>query len=552
MILANALWFPEAATLRAIAPECILVATAVALLLSTFFAGRRTPVLVAIALLGVFVAAISTFFAGGAQLFSLPLSSIVDGTPIEFMPASVVLHRQSLPPPPGMLAIDGFTNYFRLLLIGFLGAIVLMWTRFDAARQDRGVEFLALLFCSAAGMCFMSAADNLLLMILAIETASMPSYALAAFDRSRRSAEAALKYALFGAVTTGIALFGASLLYGISGSLHIPAIASAIAQPAALVSPALVSIALLAVFVTLAFKISAVPVHFWCPDVFEGASLTIATWLSVASKAAAIVLLSRIAGTLVSELTQVGDHATTIRAVVYILGFVATLTFTVANIAAFRQRSIRRLLAYSSIAHAGYMLAAVAAAAATPAVLGSAQSAVAQYLLIYVFMNFAAFFALGLVAADSDGETLEHFTGLGWRNPLLAISITVCLFSLVGLPPLAGFVAKFWLIAAIADAASQSVAGPVLWIVLVAYTLNTAISLYYYARIVREMFLRETTTKVQDTLPVPAGAIVTVLAIALLLLGTVLAPHLKNWGDAAVRNHGNSRAGTTGSVDTTP
>lgn len=520
MNLLAAFWFPDAATLRAIAPECILVSTVVAMLVSTFFAGRRTRVLVGIALLGVMAAAISTFGAGRADdLFSIPNPSNI--------------RRFLSNPLPGMLVLDGFNNYFRLLLIGFLGAIVLLWARFDAAREDRGVEFLALLFCSAVGMCFMAGADNLLLIILAIETASMPSYALAAFDRSRRSAEASLKYALFGAVTTGIALFGASLLYGISGSLHIPTIASAIAQPVAPVSPTLVSIALLAVFVTLAFKISAVPVHFWCPDVFEGASLTIATWLSVASKAAAIVLLSRIAGTLATEFTQVGDHTATIRALVYILGIVATATFTVANVAAFRQFSVRRLLAYSSIAHAGYMLAAVAAAAGAPGVLGSAQSAIAQYLLIYVFMNFAAFFALGLVAAEHGSETLEAFTGLGWRNPLLAISIAICLFSLVGLPPLAGFVAKFWLIAAIADAASQSVAGTVLWIVLAAFTLNTAISLYYYARIVREMFLREDKPELREVVSWAGGGVVTALSVALLLFGTLLAPQLKQWSDAA-------------------
>ncbi len=518
MNLLAAFWFPDAATLRAIAPESILVATVVIMLLSSFFTGRRTPILVGIAIVGVIAAAISTFFAGGgSELFAIAPPTRTNGA------VSATL--------PGMLAIDGLTNYFRLLLLGFLGAIVLMWARFDAAREDRGVEFLALLFCSAAGMCFMAGADNLLLMILAIETASMPSYALAAFDRSRRSAEAALKYALFGAVTTGIALFGASLLYGIAGSLHIPTIASSIAQTAGPVSTALVSIALLAVFVTLAFKTSAVPVHFWCPDVFEGASLTIATWLSVASKAAAIVLLSRIAGTLVSAFAATGDHAAHIRGVVFILGIVATLTFTVANIAAFRQISVRRLLAYSSIAHAGYMLAAVAAVAGAPAVLGLAQSAIAQYLLIYIFMNFAAFFALGLVAAERGSEKLEAFTGLGWRNPVLAISIALCLFSLVGLPPLAGFVAKFWLIAAIADAATQSAAGTVLWIVLAAFTLNTAISLYYYARIVREMFLREEKTEVRETSPQAGCIVVAVLAVALLLFGTVLAPQLKQWGD---------------------
>ncbi|MBI5864054.1 MAG: hypothetical protein HZB38_06035, partial [Planctomycetes bacterium] len=383
---------------------------------------------------------------------------------------------------PGMIMVDRLSSFFRLLLMVFLAGIIGMWAMFDRGRERRGAEFLVLLLSSAVGMCLLAGSSNLLLMIVAIETASMPSYALAAFDRSRRAAEAAMKYALFGAVTTGLAFFGASLLFGAYGTLHVPTLAARIFETLSAgggVTP-LLCVALLTLFATIGFKISAVPVHFWCPDVFEGAPLPIATWLSVASKAAAVILLLR----LTAMLTVAGPELSL--AIAWAVGIVATVTFTFANIAAYKQDNIRRLLAYSSIAHAGYMIAAAMVIATAQTSRGAAESAIAQYILVYMFMNFGAFLALGLVAQETGSESIQAFDGIGWRKPMLGMALAM------------------------------------------------AISRYYYARLVKHMYLRRTPAPTTGRVASPAGVFaLAACSVFLLLTGTLLIGPLKSAGDSA-------------------
>lgn len=526
-MLVASLWIPDPVYFRLLLPEFVLLGTVMALLAGATLFGRNRATAAIIALGGVIGAA-----AASVWLLGTPATELFAPSPDAEAAAA-----------GSMLEFDGLFAGFRLVLLVFLAAIVLLWRGFDDPNEPNSVEFLTLLLASAIGMSLMAASANLLVMVIAIELASMPSFALAGFDRARRaSAEAALKYSLFGAIATGFMIFGISLLYAFFGTLHVPTLAERIVESA---SGALVPVALLAVFAGIGFKVSAVPFHFWCPDVFEGASLPVATWLSVASKAAGVVLVLRFAA--VFAAAAPADSAI----VQWTSGGLATfamLTITFCNLAAFRQTNVRRLLAYSSMAHAGYLLAA-GAVMQSPGATAAAQSAVLQYLVIYVLMNFGAFLALALVRESRGSEEMEAFGGLGWRSPLLAISMSACLFSLVGLPPLGGFVAKFWLIAAVSDAAATPVSPVVMqslhWLLIATIVINTAISLYYYGRIVRQMYFVESPARPVGRVGALANLAVALCAVGLLLTGTVLAGPLKAAGD---RNAGTIHAAAVNEI----
>jgi len=514
------IWTPDALSLRLILPELLLLGAVVAILLSALVVGRSLRVAASIAVVGVLVAALASLAGfgpvteGGVELFAVAPAAGQSGA-------------------AGMLSADRLSFSFRLLLIVFLLAIVGMWLLLDAPRERYAPEFLTLLLCSAIGMMLMTSTLHLLLMVIAIELASQPSYGLTAWDRLRRpAAEAGVKYAVFGAATTGFMLFGVSLLFGQFGTLHLPTLAQRLAAGESAVDTTRLTLALLLVFAGVGFKISAVPFHFWCPDAFQGASLPVATWLSVASKAAGVVLLLRLVGVFVAaaQASRSAASAAALDVLMYGVGFFGLLTCTFANLAAYWQNNVRRLLAYSSIAHAGYMLCAGAIVVPAAQISSAAVSAVVAYLIVYLFMNLGAFLTLGLVAADSGSEELSAFRGLGWRDAPTAVSLTVILVSLVGLPPLGGFVVKWWLIYALGSAALNS---PFLWVVVGGIVLNTALSLYYYARIIREMWLVGIQAGPALAAPVAGKFVVHVCAVVLLLTGTIWIPALKRGADFA-------------------
>ena len=260
--------------------------------------------------------------------------------------------------------------------------------------------------------------------------------------------------------------------------------------------------------------------HFWCPDVFEGAPIEVTTWLSIASKAAGLGLLLRI----VYAFSSMPALAAIMAPLTWAIGLLAAITCTVGNLAALRQDSVKRILAYSSIAHAGYMMmtAAILAgphrggASDSPSSTGIA--AVIAYLFVYVTMNVGAFGATALVAWQTGTDHLSAFTGLGRRAPWLALPMAVCLFSLVGLPPLGGFAAKWFLLIALGKTAATQ---PWLWTLVIVAVVNTAISLYYYVRIVRQMYLTDDAQQPAFRPPPGGLAIVNACAIVLLLLGTL-------------------------------
>lgn len=383
----------------------------------------------------------------------------------------------------GMLTIDPFSQCFKLILILFTLLVLAQW--FLLGRAQTHVhdtpDFVCLLLGAAFGMALMASASNLLMVLIAIESSSLPSFALAGFrKRDRLASEGALKYVVFGAASSAIMVYGMSLIYGSTGTLSLHAVAHAAASS---LTP-LLAVGLLAMFAGIAFKLSAVPLHFWCPDVFQGAPIEVTTFLSVASKAAAVTLLVRVLTTLAAASFSLHQHGILGLAVgVAILGGV---TATWGNLVALHQTNIKRLLAYSSIAHAGYMiLAASLLALAQPGEpVRTLASSLLFYLLVYLFMNTGAFTVAAVLEQRLGSQDINAYAGLSRRNPALAALMVVFLLSLFGMPALGGFMGKIFLMKAMMDLG--------VWgLLLVAVLLfNTLLSLYYYARPLRAMYLQ--------------------------------------------------------------
>ena len=526
LLLANA-WLPTFSDLRLFSPELVLVAAIAALLLAPLVLGRSAYVAALIAMAGAFAGLLAT----GQVAVSVAAAGQAD---------------MAAPGAYPMLIADGFSVFFKLFLLLLLVLVIWLWTVGASSREMNAYEpapragwpgqpdvpgaigspeFFVLLLASALGMMLMVGTLNLLVMIVAMETASLPSYAMAASNRrSRLGAEAGLKYVMFGAAAAAIMVYGVSLLYGQFGTFDLGRIAEQTAGGTAVAvghgGPALPVfwLGLAAIGAGIAFKIAAFPMHYWCPDVFEGAPVEVTTWLSIASKAAGLGLLLRIVTTFGSGFDQ-PQHL--LQPLALAVGVLAAITCTIGNLAALRQESVKRILAYSSIAHAGYMMmaAAIIVGGTTLAAEGVniAVAAVISYLFVYVIMNVGAFGATALVAWHCGSDHLSAFTGLGRRAPWLALPMAICLFSLVGLPPLGGFAAKWFLLVALGRSAA---AQPWLWVLVGVAVLNTAISLYYYVRIIRQMYLTDDAVQPKLRLPIGGLAIINACAIMLLLLGT--------------------------------
>jgi len=377
----------------------------------------------------------------------------------------------------GAVAYDGAAAFLRALFAGTGLYAILLAAPAVRRGEIAGGELHGLLLTCLLGMGLLASAASLLMLIVALELVSLPAYVLTGMlRRNRRSSEAALKYAIYGAVASGMMIYGISLLVGITGETSLAAVGPALRErlaTGAVGAPAVVAVLLL-VLAGLGFKVAAVPFHFWCPDVYEGAPTAVTAFLSVGPKAAGFAALLRFLGGAFLAGPVANDDVPW-RAVLAIL---CVATMTLGNLAALSQRGLKRMLAYSSIAHAGYLLAGVTLAGA------AGGQAVLFYLVVYVFMNLGAFacvlaFEEALCVVDVPG-----CRGIGWRHPALAAALTVFLLSLTGIPPMAGFAGKVMLFSALVKAGSWP------WILLaLAGVLNSVVSLFYYARIVKAMYL---------------------------------------------------------------
>ena len=374
-------------------------------------------------------------------------------------------------------------------------------------------ECTILVLAVTMGMMLLVASTDLLMIFLAFETMGILSYLLVGIRaRDERSGEAALKYVLYGAFTSGAMLFGFSLLFGLAGSTDLSEISRQVAFASQHPQDRLLLIVAILFFIAgLLFKTASFPFHFWCPAVYEGAPTPITAFLSVGPKAAGFALFIR----LFYPLFATGHEANIYEAVSgldwpSILALVSAITMTLGNLAAIHQNNLKRLLAYSSIAHAGYLLMGVVALSD----LGL--RSVVFYLVVYLFMNLGAFAVVTMVVTAGGSEEIDSYRGLGVRAPYVCVAMAIFLFSLIGLPPFAGFVGKVYLFAAV-------ISQKIYWLAVVA-ALNTVISLYYYLRIVKAMFLEKPTEAIQVHVPLSSQALLLALLVPTLGLGVYWQP----------------------------
>lgn len=407
----------------------------------------------------------------------------------------------------GMLRQDLLSVYFRIFLSLFLILTIALTILTGVPDNEDGQDFYTLLLSATIGMMMMASANNLLMVFLSVEMASVPSYVMVGFLKGRKtSSEAALKFVVYGAGAAGVMLYGISLLAGILGTTDLATLGTSLAtlvsndsiaggDSAGMASAEIRTIAfgILLVLIGLAFKLSLVPFHFWCPDAFEGASAEVSGFLSVASKAGAFALLLRFMIGL-SDSVHGSDLMT---AFGLGLGVIAAITATVGNLTAYAQTNLKRLLAYSTIAHAGYLLMAVSAVVV---MLNTSNTTVAwkdihygigavlYYLAVYLFMNFGAFAIVALVRNQTFDESVDGIKGLYAVQPILAIAMSLCVVSLIGIPPMGGFLAKLTVFGAVYQACSIHW---LMYVVLAAGGINTVFSLFYYVRILKAMFMQE-------------------------------------------------------------
>jgi NADH-quinone oxidoreductase subunit N len=373
------------------------------------------------------------------------------------------------------IQIDGFSIFFHLLVIAIAAVVILISYEYMAVQRIRAGEYYALILFGAVGMALMSSAIELVLIFIGLEISSISSYVLAGFRRREASsAEASLKYFLLGSFATAFFLYGVALMFGATGSTNIDQISKSL-QVGAI--PLLAFVAVAFMFVGLGFKVAAAPFHVWTPDVYEGAPAPIVGFMSTAPKAAVFAVLLRI----VFVINIPGRF--------WLIWISAALSMTLGNLGALVQNNVKRLLAYSSIAHAGYLLVAFAAAPT----LGT--SAVMFYTAAYAAMNLGAFAVVSHLANAAERYVnLEDYEGLGRSSPLLAATLTIFLLSLIGIPMTGGFFAKFYVF-------SAAVKANLIWLTIIG-VLNSGIGAYYYLRIVVMMYMRESRKEV-PVIPVP-------------------------------------------------
>src|SRR5271166_590054 len=398
-----------------------------------------------------------------------------------------------------MVQVDGFSVFFHVLVIAIAAVVILSSYEYMAVQRIRAGEYYALILFGVVGMALMSSAIELVLIFIALEISSISSYVLAGFRRREASsAESSLKYFLLGSFATAFFLYGVALMFGATGSTNIDAINQALHSGNG-PSPVLAYVATALMFVGLAFKVSAAPFHIWAPDVYEGSPAPVVGLMSTGPKAAAFAVLLRV----MFEANAPGRF--------WLLWISAALSMTLGNVGALVQNNIKRLLAYSSIAHAGYVLAAFAAMPALQPELGA--SAAMFYTAAYAAMNVGAFAIVSHFAnAGEKYVALEDYAGLGRRSPVLAATLTFFLMSLIGIPITGGFFAKFYVLSA---ALKSNLVGLALILVL-----NSGVGAYYYLRIIVMMYMREPRGEVPITrLPAAAAVAIAVCVLATLYLG---------------------------------
>ncbi|TWJ33544.1 NADH-quinone oxidoreductase subunit N [Geobacter argillaceus] len=454
----------------AIMPETILSVVGMALLLiNVFVPSEKKGYLAWLSLAGIIV----TFF------------SVVSGwgNPQEGFSGSVLQ--------------DNFSLFFKAVFLVAAALSVLITDQYLEREGCNHGEIYPLLLFATVGMMLMAAGTDLMVIFIGLEIMSICLYVVAGFNRDNlKSNEAGLKYFLLGAFSTGFLLYGMALTYGATGTTKLAKIAAYAMQNGMVASNPLLLVGMLLMATGFAFKVAAAPFHMWTPDVYEGAPTPVTAFMSVGPKAAGFAAFLRV---LVIAMPTLRPEWTGL------LWILAVLTMTVGNITALYQRNIKRMLAYSSIAHAGYML--VGFTAGNP--VGAA--GIMFYMLSYAFMNIGAFAILILVGRKGDsGNTLDDMAGFGYKHPVLGVAMTIFLFSLAGIPPAVGFVGKFYLF-------SGAIQAGYFWLAIIG-VLNSAVSVYYYLRVMVYMYMKEPVEDFGLLQVTPAFALCLLVSVAGVLI----------------------------------
>ena len=427
-----------------LAPEISLCALALVVILLDLFIGRKW-ILGVVSVVGLIVPAVFTVALWGTNETSFA----------------------------GALVIDHFSLFFNLFFLVIAALVLLSST--DYAHKFAGFrgEYYALVLLAAMGMMLMASTRELISIYIALELTGISLYVLTGFLKDPKSSEAGLKYLLLGAVASAVLLYGMAMVFGLTGTTHLDGIAAAISAEGLLASPALL-VGIVLLVAGFGFKIATVPFQMWVPDVYEGAPTPITAYLSVASKAAGFAVILRVFYEALGPVSL--DWG-------MIFAVLAAITMTLGNVVAIAQTNIKRMLGYSSIAQAGYLMVGLAAVSAfAPDIAGhSGPGALVFFLVSYALTNLGAFIAIIAISNKTGSDQIADYSGMARRAPLLSLALAFCLISLTGIPPTAGFMAKIYIF-------SAGVNHGLIWLVIIA-VINTVISAYYYLRVVRVMYL---------------------------------------------------------------
>lgn len=408
------------------------------------------------------------------------------------------------------VVVDKFALFFKFLVLSIVALVVLGSRDFAEKFQRSQGEFYGIILLSAVGMMLVAATKELVSIYVSLELATLPIAALAAFMRDERSSEAGLKFLLLGAVSSALLLYGMVLVYAFTGSTHLDVIAGSISSGSVPFGSNAMLAGIILIVVGFGFKISMVPFQMWVPDVYEGSPTPVAAFLSVASKAAGFAVLLRVFYVAFGGVDV--DWSV-------LFAVLAVLSMTVGNLVAILQSNVKRLLGYSTIAQAGYILVGVAAVAATApdgGVDGLGPSGVLFYLAAYAVTNLAAFFAVMAIANRTGSEQIDDFAGMARRSPFLAGVLALSMISLIGIPPTAGFMGKLYLF-------NAAVSSDLVWLAVVG-VLNSVVSAYYYLRVIKTMFLAPAESEERISYSSPVFVAVAVSAIGILLIGVLPGP----------------------------
>ncbi len=468
-------------------PEFIVLATAVAVIVVDLFIDRK-KVLVGIALAGLAAAIVAAI--------------------IQWPDAPQTLFG-------GMIAHDPFAAFFKIFFPAMAGLVIMASVDYvDKFKKLHG-EYHALVLLAALGMMLIAQATNLITLYLSLEITAVAFYVLVGIQKDKKSTESALKYVLLSGVASAVLVYGMALVFGFTGSTGLSEIAAVIQSmaPAEILDSPGLLMGLILVIAGLGFKIAAAPFQFWVPDVYEGAPTPITMYLSVASKAAGFALILRILASAFIEPGALAQQWAPVIAVISAIGM------TMGNLMAIPQQNIKRLLGFSTIAHAGYILVGLAALGNAPSLSSLALSSVLFYLIAFAVSDLAAFISVIAISNRLKSDNFADYAGLARTSPVMAGALTLSLLSLIGFPPTAGFLAKFYIF-------NAGVQADLLWLVVLA-AINTVISAYYYFGVIKVLWLKEPGEKIE----VPAsGALKTALALSsfgILLFGILPAAALK-------------------------